>query len=277
MKAYEYCQSLVRERDYDRFLSNLFAPADVRSLLFALHAFESEIANVADAAREPMAGEIRYQWWRDAVAGERTGEVAANPVAAALLETIARHELPRDLLLTLIDRHGLEFSEVPLDTIDALLAYLDATAVTSVSLTVRILAGERPALAPAILAAGRAIGLTKILADFSRRAASGRLMVPLDLLAKHGVHTRSVLAGEDSVGLRSALTELRENARREIEKLRGVEIAAAALPAFLPVAALPARLERMDRANYQPFRTPLEISRLRRQFAIWRAARRGLI
>jgi len=59
MSALDYCQSLVRARDYDRFLSNLFAPADKRPHLFALHAFDSEIGNVADAVREPMAGEIR--------------------------------------------------------------------------------------------------------------------------------------------------------------------------------------------------------------------------
>jgi phytoene synthase len=277
MTADEYCQSLVRERDYDRYLSNLFAPADARPPLFALHAFESEIVHVAEAVHEPMAGEIRYQWWRDVIAGERADEAAANPIAAAVLATIARYELPRDLLLTLIDRHGLELSEVPLDTIEALFAYLDATAAVSVALSVRILTGDQPALAPAVLAAGRTIGLAKLLANFPRMAARGRLLVPLDLLAKHGVHTRSVLAGEGSAGLRAALLELQASGRREIEKLRSVEIPAGALPAFLPVAALPGRFAQMDRSNYQPFHTQLEVSRLRRQFAIWRAARRGAI
>jgi phytoene synthase len=277
MSALEYCQSLVRERDYDRFLSNLFAPADTRPHLFALHAFESEIANVAEAVREPMAGEIRYQWWRDVVAGERAAEAAANPVAAALLETIAFHGLPRELLLTLIDKHGIELLDAPVETDDALLAFADATAGTSVGLSARILAGEIPALAGAVLAAGRAIGIAKVLADFARNAARQRLLVPLDLLAKHDVHTRSVFAGENSNGLRAALMELRQRAAAEIETLRRSSIPAAALPAFLPVVPLSARLAPMDRSGYDPFHSPLEVSRLRRQFAVWRAARRGNI
>jgi phytoene synthase len=277
MSAYEYCQSLVRERDYDRFLSDLFAPADVRPHLFALHAFESEIAHVADIAREPMAGEIRYQWWRDVIAGERSGEAAANPVAAALLETISRRELPGEVLLTFIDRHGFDLSEAPLDTFDTLLGYLDATSAASVGLSERILAGGMPALAPAVLAAGRAIGIAELLADFPRGAARGRVLLPLDLLAKHGVHTRSVFAGEDSAGLRAALHELQARALLEIENVRRIAIPAEVMPAFLPVAPLPARLMRMNRAGYNPFHTPLEVSRLRRQFVIWRAARRGRV
>src|SRR5947207_6528720 len=91
---YRHCEALVRAADKDRFLAALFAPADKRGPLFALHAFNHEIASIRDRAREPMPGEIRLQWWRDVLSGERAGEAAANPVAAALLDTIARFELP---------------------------------------------------------------------------------------------------------------------------------------------------------------------------------------
>jgi 15-cis-phytoene synthase len=274
---YGYCQSLIRERDYDRFLADLFAPAEARPHLFALHAFESEIVHVADAVREPMAGEIRYQWWRDVVHGERGGEAASNPVAAALLEAIAVHGLPRDLLLGFIDKRSLDLAGAPPDDCETMLAYVDATAVASVGLSVRVLVGEVPALTPAVLAAGRAIGISKMLTNFTRDAARGRLFVPLDLLAKYDVHTRSVFAGESSVGLAAALRELKTRALAEIESLRGLAIPVAVLPAFLPVAVLPKYLAHMDRSNFDPFRTPLETSRLHRQFTIWRAARRGVL
>ena len=81
---YRHCEALVRAADKDRFLATLFAPADKRGPLFALYAFNAEIASVRDRAREPMPGEIRLQWWRDVINGERTGEAAANPIAAAL-------------------------------------------------------------------------------------------------------------------------------------------------------------------------------------------------
>ena len=93
--AFAYCAELVRTADRDRFLSSLFAPGELRGALHALYAFNVEIARVRDVAREPLPGEIRLQWWRDVVGGERGEEAAANPVASALLAVIARHELAR--------------------------------------------------------------------------------------------------------------------------------------------------------------------------------------
>ncbi len=84
MNNFEHCAALVREADRDRYLATLFAPAAQRDALYALYAFNVEIARVRDLAREPMPGEIRLQWWREALSGEREGEAAAHPVAAAL-------------------------------------------------------------------------------------------------------------------------------------------------------------------------------------------------
>ena len=64
--AFAYCEALVRTAD--RSLTALYAPAEHRSAL-ALYAFNIEIARVREVVRDPMAGEIRLQWWSDAFAG----------------------------------------------------------------------------------------------------------------------------------------------------------------------------------------------------------------
>jgi phytoene synthase len=96
-----YCESLVRDTDKDRFLATLFAPAQYRSDLFSIYAFDLETAAVAQRVRDPAAGEIRLQWWHDALAGifESTG----NPVSDAMLETTARYGIDTLLALSLID------------------------------------------------------------------------------------------------------------------------------------------------------------------------------
>ena len=93
--AHAHCEALVRAADRDRYLAGLFAPAAVRRHLYALYAFASEVARVREAAREPLPGEIRLQWWSDALGGDARGEVAANPVAAALIDTIEQCALPK--------------------------------------------------------------------------------------------------------------------------------------------------------------------------------------
>src|SRR6187455_473750 len=103
MDFYRHCEDRVRAADKDRFLATLFAPAEARGALFALYAFNLEIAGVRDRVREPMAGEIRLQWWRDVLDGERSGEAAANPIAAALSYTIAHCALPAEPLRDLTE------------------------------------------------------------------------------------------------------------------------------------------------------------------------------
>ena len=102
--AFAHCGALLRAADKDRFLTTLFAPAEHRDALFALYAFNVEIARVREVVREPVAGEIRLQWWRDVFDGPGRGEVAAHPVAAALLASMARYRLPREPFKALIER-----------------------------------------------------------------------------------------------------------------------------------------------------------------------------
>src|SRR5262249_16107802 len=97
-----HCEALVRAADKDRFLATLFAPAEHRAALHALYACNIEIARVRELVHEPLAGEIRLQWWSDVLHGVGRGEVEANPVAAALLGAIARYRLPIELLDALI-------------------------------------------------------------------------------------------------------------------------------------------------------------------------------
>jgi phytoene synthase len=104
--AFEHCRRLVAETDKERYWAALYAPADRRDALYALYAFDHEIARVPAQVREPMAGEIRLQWWREVLERTRNGEAAANPVAAALLETVARYDLPAGSLIALIDARG---------------------------------------------------------------------------------------------------------------------------------------------------------------------------
>src|SRR5271157_5432659 len=60
--------ALVRRHDRDRFQTVLFAPAARREALFALYAFNYEIARVRESVTEPMIGQIRLEWWRESIA-----------------------------------------------------------------------------------------------------------------------------------------------------------------------------------------------------------------
>src|SRR5947209_14377685 len=137
-ETYRHCEALVRAADKDRFLTTLFASAEKRGPLFALYAFNHEIVSIRERAREPMPGEIRLQWWRDVLNGERAGEAAANPVAAAVLNTITRFHLPVSALLDLIEAHSFDLYDDPMPTMAALEGYARKTESTVFEMAARL-------------------------------------------------------------------------------------------------------------------------------------------
>jgi phytoene synthase len=267
--AFAYCAELVRTADRDRYLATLFAPSEHRGALFALYAFNRELARVRDMAREPLPGEIRLQWWNDVLRGERDGEAAANPVASALVQTIARRGLDTGALIGVIDARRADLYDEPMRTIADLEDYARKTSSVVVAVAAKILSGAevREAADPA----GIAQAIALLLRAFPLHASRGQLHVPTDLLARHGVRTSDVFAGRTSDGLNAALTDMRDLARRHLAmaRTRVPELPQEALPAFLPVALVGPALRRLDRCGAF---SPAEVSPWRRQWLIWRAA-----
>src|SRR5579864_1505481 len=226
--AHAHCETLVRATDKDRFLASLYAPTAQRTHLYALYAFAHEIARVADVARQPMAGEIRLQWWRDALLGERPGEVLANPVAAALLATIRACSLPIEPLIALIDAHAFDLYDEAMPGLAELDRYAERTTGALFALGARILGGsDEPRIAAAAAPAGIAYAVAQRLRSFPHDVVRRQLFVPLDLLAQHGVTREEIEARRNTAGLRAALAALRQHVRAALDRLRS---AARAVP-----------------------------------------------
>jgi 15-cis-phytoene synthase len=274
--AFTHCEGLVRAADKDRFLTTLFAPAERREALFALYAFNLEIARVREVVREPVAGEIRLQWWSDLLGGAGRGEVAAHPVAAALLATMARYQLPLERFKALIEARRFDLYDEPMRTLADLEAYAEGASASLIALAAQILAvGDGSDIGGLSHHAGLAHAVAGLLAAFPIHAARRQLFVPLDILARHGAGRQDVVGGQATPQLRAALAELRQRARRHLCEAQQLlaTVPSAVMPALLPVALARPTLARMERRGYDPF-APIEIAPWRRQLIIWRAARR---
>ncbi|MEI7805549.1 MAG: phytoene/squalene synthase family protein [Hyphomicrobiales bacterium] len=270
----DHCQKLVREADKDRFLAALFAPAERRAALFALYAFNVEIARVREVAREPMPGEIRLQWWRDVLGGERAGEAKAHPVASALLGTIERHGLAREPLLALIEARSFDLYDEPMAGLGELEGYARKTNSALIECAARILGNAQNSIADLAGHAGIAHATAGLLLAFPLHASRRQLFVPLETLTRYGAKPEDIFVGKATVELRSALAELRLRARRHLAAA-GELIAAApdiVLPALLPLALVRPMLDFMERSAYDPFK-PDELPQWRRQWLMWRASK----
>jgi phytoene synthase len=274
--AFSHCEALVREADKDRFLATLFAPAPLRPPLFALYAFNCEIARIAALVSGPMPGEIRLQWWREVLEGKRDDEAAANPVAQALLETSRRYALPLPLFEDAIEGRITEVYDDPLASWHDLESYAARIGAAPILLAARILNdGRDPGIDALAGHAGIAYALTGLLRAFARDASRGKIYLPDVLLAQHNVKRDDILAGRAAEGLTVALAEVRARTREHLDKARALAAVAPPVvaPALLPLTLVPAFLNRLEKS--EPF-TPVEIPQWRRQWILWCAARRGL-
>ncbi len=268
--AFAYCAELVRSADRDRFIATLFAPAQCRGALHALYAFNIEMARVREAAREPLPGEIRLQWWAEALRGQRSGEGTANPVASALLSTIERYQLSAAKLIDLIAARRFDLYSEPMALVADLEDYARKTCSALFAAATTVLCGVEAQTVTE--PAGIAYAITALMRALPRHVARHQLYLPAELLQNHNVPMRDVFGGRSSTALNAALAELRALARCQLTAVheRLSTLPGEALPALLPLAPVRHWLDRLEGSDAF---TPAELSAWRRQWLIWRAAR----
>lgn len=275
MHAADHCERLVREEDRDRYLSTLFAPAASRPHLFALAAFNAEVARIRSAVSQPAAGEIRLQWWREAIEGKRPEEAAAHPVASALIDTIHAFRLPVGAFDRLLEARIADLYDDPIGTLGDLEGYSGDTQSALIQLSALVLAEGATPSGDAAGHGGVAWTLTGILRSLGESAARGQVLLPTEILARHGVARDDILAGEMTPALRAAIGEMRDHAATHYErswsevKRMPIELR----PAYLHLSLVPHYLARTARPSFNPFRELAGIAQWRRQIVLWRAAR----
>jgi len=122
--------------------------------------------------------------------------------------------------------------------------------------------------------AGLAQGMTRVLAALPLDAARQQLFVPLQLLQSHSSSMEEVFAGKWTPQLRAALDQLIGEARGHLKTAFALLESAPAevRPVFLPLVLVGRDLERMSRADNDPFAPPVR-SRFRTLWTLWRASR----
>jgi len=269
-----HCLALLREADRDRYLSVLYAPEDKRGALAALYAFNMEIARIRDLVHEPLPGEVRLQWWRDLINGEARGSADAHPVAAALIETITKYDLPRSAFDNYCEARIFDLYDDPMPSRNDLEGYCGETASALIQLAAFIL--DRDAAQSQAEMAGHAgvaqavTGLLRLMPIHRRR---GQVYVPADMLQAVGVTREAFLGNEDKSAHGRVISVMAALAREHLaifEKARQA-LPKSLAPAFLPLALVPAYLKSIERLGDKAADQVADLSALRKQWLMFRA------
>jgi phytoene synthase len=229
--------TLVRQHDPDRFLTALFAPPERRDALLTLFAFNHELARAREVASEPTLALIRLQWWREVVGGAVRHHEVATPLSAA----IAGGSLQRDDLHALIEAREIE-AEPEIATLEEWRAYVLAGAGGLAVAAGRLLGAPEP---EALRPLGAAYGVAGVLRSATVLAARGRCLLPVELLAEHGVPVQVAISAPDAPPVRAVLARLAEEGRALLRQGKAVRVPRGAI-----AAALPAILARRDLARW---------------------------
>ena len=278
------CGADARGNDHDRYLTCLFAPAGRREALFALLAFNAEIARVRDAVREPMMGRIRLQWWRDTLETLYRPETSlpAHPIAGPLGEAIRKHGLTQAHFETLIDAREADLEEQPPSSLAGFAAYAEATSAPLLALFLEALGAAdwseagRGAAFTAGRHAGIAWALTGLLRSLPFQAARNRNSLPAELFARHSVTPCAAIGRSfDSRALAPLAAEIADLARSHLAEARRPrrEAPKAALPALLQVPLAELYLRALARAGHDVAAPGVARQPLAPLLLCWRALR----
>lgn len=271
-----YCFKLLKEGDWDRYLSVLFAPKKCRAALASLYAFNIEITRIPETVREPMIGEIRLHWWREAIEFEQAGE--GNPVLNALLATIHQYRLPKAAILRYCDARVFDLYNDVMPDIGALEGYCGETASALLQLACQILDEGAAQFATDVCGhGGVAQALCGLLRSLPRIKARKQCYFPFNMgdLSPNDFLVSAQLSPstQQEKLLAAAIMLARDHYRKFYESYN--TLPEDLKPAFLSLALVPKSLKKIEFKGIDAFSEYVNLSPLQRFFLITKAALSG--
>ncbi|MDO9384639.1 MAG: squalene/phytoene synthase family protein [Hyphomicrobiaceae bacterium] len=261
-EASQQDDTLVRDaaRDWapDYYITALLAPADLRDDLVTLAAFWGDTGRVALTVGEDMLGEIRLQWWRDALLP--SAAASGHPIADAMRAVIEKRKLDAGDVDGLLDARCEELRRLPFESEAGFDGYLARTdgALLRLAASIRGLHVIEPQN-DLLITAARALGRVRIALDLPYLASRSRLPLwqgalgyDYDPQEAAGRSAEGAQAMQELVrGARAALTNVRTAAQRVDRRL---------IDAMLPIALMEPYLRALETKGRDPLRDIAAIS-----------------
>lgn len=238
----------LKKADPDRYRAALLSNIRERDDLLILYAFHYELSKVPDVTSEPMLGQIRYEWWREAV-DEIYSEkgVRRHEISTPLSEMLRRTDIPRYWIDRLIDGRARDLDPQPFAGIDAAKDYARQTSGQLMQVAVKVLGGIPD---EKTIAAGEAWGLTGLARSYRYYH---------DRALQHLTFEEILLAAERSY--ETASQKVKSNV----------------FPAMGYTALVPGFLRRMKRAGFDPLADNVDYGPFAKQSRLMLAALKGTI
>ncbi|KAI0532912.1 Squalene/phytoene synthase [Xylaria digitata] len=217
-KARQYCIAQLRQSDYESFLIRNFIPSPRRDAYDAFRALNLELVRLPEQVSTPAIGQLRMQFWRDAINNTFAGRPPKEPIMILLHKVLSRltktspESNPSSIrfwLLRMISTREKHMDNRPFPSLSALEDYAENTYSTLMYSTLAALSIQSMHVDHLASHIGKACGIAAmcrgipILAsaaplvkspDGTSVAASRNpvLLLPLDIMAETGLREEDV-------------------------------------------------------------------------------------
>jgi len=273
----EYCQQRTAQSGTSFYYSFLFLPPERRRAITALYAFCREVDDVVDEVSDPDIARTKLAWWRQEIGSVYSGS-PQHPVAIALRSVVADFALPQEHFQTVIDGMAMDLDRNRYLDFADLERYCHCVAGVVGLMSAEIFGYVNPATRQYARDLGIAFQLTNIIRDVGEDARRGRIYLPQDELARHGVTQTSLLKRETTKGMSALMADQVARARQWHQQALAElppEDRRAQRPGLIMAAIYRALLDEIERDGYAVLDHRVALTPLRKLWIAWKTARRG--
>jgi phytoene synthase len=214
--AYAHCAAIAARHGKSYHLATRLLTADRRPAVHALYAAARTADDFVDVPGADPSGDLAG--WSRALLDELGSGWSDDPVRLALVHTYRRYAIPVEHLVDFLAAMTSDLDVTGYADLDALDRYMWGSA-SVIGLQVLPVLGTAPGVAheeaaPHAIALGEAFQLTNFLRDVAEDVDRGRVYLPADLMAAHGVTREQLAARQFSPGFRELMREMVAVTRR---------------------------------------------------------------
>ncbi|WP_199522130.1 phytoene/squalene synthase family protein [Geodermatophilus marinus] len=267
--SYRHCARIAAAHGKSYHLATRLLTPDRRPAVHALYAAARTADDLVDHPGPDPVGDLG-DWSRAALAELEAGW-SDDPVRLALVHTYRRYAIPVEHLVDFLAAMTSDLEVTGYADMDALDRYMWGSAAV-IGLQVLPVLGTAPGVAreeaaPHAIALGEAFQLTNFLRDVAEDVDRGRVYLPADVMAAHGVTREQLAARHHDARFRGLMREMVAIVRRRYDD------AAPGTPMLAPgsrdcvraaTALYGGILTEIERADYRVLDRRVRVSRPRR-------------
>jgi phytoene synthase len=192
-KAYQQAANTTAAHSKSFYFASGLLPEEKRSAVRALYAFCRTVDDIVDEVESKKDRDFELDYWRNVV--ESASSSPDDLVASAWTDTLIRYHIPRHFALQLIDGVARDLCQSRYQTFDDLATYCYGVASTVGLMSMYIVGFKSHGAVPYAIKLGVALQMTNILRDVGEDYRNGRLYLPREELAFHGIREADIAEG----------------------------------------------------------------------------------